>query len=68
MDKRNEIELLQAQLVHERALVKALPKVEGSVVVSNGYVKDSARCHALFGADEDAASYAALLRERQKLC
>ena len=51
-----------------RALIAALPKVEGAVVVSNGYVKDSTRCHALFGADEDAALYAALLRERQKLC
>ena len=51
-----------------RTLIAALPKVEGAVVVSNGYVKDSTRCHALFGADEDAALYAALLRERQKLC
>mgnify|MGYP000935891134 CR=1 FL=1 len=48
-----------------KKLIAALPKVEGSVVVSNGYVKDSARCHALFGADEDAASYAALLKHRQ---
>ena len=48
-----------------RALIAALPKVEGAVVVSNGYVKDSTRCHALFGADEDAASYAALLRARR---
>ena len=46
-------------------LVLALPKVERAVVVSNGYVKDSTRCHALFGADEDAASYAALLRARR---
>ena len=51
-----------------RTLIAALPKVEGAVVVSHGYVKDSTRCHALFGADEDAALYAALLRERQKLC
>ena len=48
-----------------RTLLLALPKVEGAVVVSNGYVKDSTRCHALFGADEDAASYAALLKHRQ---
>ena len=48
-----------------RALIAALPKVEGAVVVSNGYVKDSTRCHALFGADEDAALYAALLQHRQ---
>ena len=48
-----------------RTLIAALPKVEGAVVVSNGYVKDSTRCHALFGADEDAASYAALLRARR---
>ena len=48
-----------------RALILALPKVEGAVVVSNGYVKDSTRCHALFGADEDAALYAALLQHRQ---
>lgn len=48
-----------------RTLVLALPKVEGAVVVSNGYVKDSTRCHALFGADEDAALYAALLQHRQ---
>ena len=48
-----------------RTLIAALPKVEGAVVVSNGYVKDSTRCHALFGADEDAASYAALLQHRQ---
>ena len=46
-------------------LVLALPKVERAVVVSNGYVKDSTRCHALFGADEDAALYAALLQHRQ---
>ncbi len=48
-----------------RTLIAALPKVEGAVVVSNGYVKDSTRCHALFGADEDAALYAALLKHRQ---
>ena len=48
-----------------RTLIAALPKVEGAVVVSNGYVKDSTRCHALFGADEDAALYAALLQHRQ---
>ena len=48
-----------------RTLILALPKVEGAVVVSNGYVKDSTRCHALFGADEDAALYAALLQHRQ---
>jgi len=48
-----------------RTLLLALPKVEGAVVVSNGYVKDSTRCHALFGADEDAALYAALLQHRQ---
>ena len=53
------------ELVKLRALILALPKVEGAVVVSNGYVKDSTRCHALFGADEDAASYAALLRARR---
>ena len=56
---------LQAELERVRALIKALPKVEGAVVVSNGYVKDSTRCHALFGADEDAALYAALLQHRQ---
>ena len=50
-----------------RALILALPKVEGAVVVSNGYVKDSTRCHALFGADEDAALYAALLQHRQRM-
>jgi len=55
---------LQAELERVRGLVKALPKVEGAVVVSNGYVKDSTRCHALFGADEDAALYAALLQHR----
>ena len=48
-----------------RTLIAALPKVEGAVVVSHGYVKDSTRCHALFGADEDAALYAALLKHRQ---
>ena len=48
-----------------RTLLLALPKVEGAVVVSNGYVKGSTRCHALFGADEDAALYAALLQHRQ---
>ena len=48
-----------------RTLIAALPKVEGAVVVSHGYVKDSTRCHALFGADEDAALYAALLQHRQ---
>ena len=48
-----------------KKLIAALPKVEGAVVVSNGYVKDSTRCHALFGADEDAALYAALLQHRQ---
>lgn len=48
-----------------RTLLLALPKVEGAVVVSNGYVKDSTRCHALFGADEDAALYVALLQHRQ---
>ena len=58
---------LQAELERVRALIKALPKVEGAVVVSNGYVKDSTRCHALFGADEDAALYAALLQHRQGL-
>ena len=51
-----------------RTLILTLPKVEGEITVSHGYVKDSTRCHALFGADEDAALYAALLRERQKLC
>ena len=59
------IKHLQAELERVRALIKALPKVEGAVVVSNGYVKDSTRCHALFGADEDAALYAALLQHRQ---
>lgn len=48
-----------------KKLIAALPKVEGAVVVSNGYVKDSTRWHALFGADEDAALYAALLQHRQ---
>ena len=57
--------LLENELRDIRALIAALPKVEGAVVVSNGYVKDSTRCHALFGADEDAALYAALLQHRQ---
>ena len=61
-------EMLEKKYKELRALILALPKVEGAVVVSNGYVKDSTRCHALFGADEDAALYAALLQERQKLC
>ena len=61
-DQRNDA---RAELERVRALIKALPKVEGAVVVSNGYVKDSTRCHALFGADEDAALYAALLQHRQ---
>ena len=63
-DQRNDA---RAELERVRALIKALPKVEGAVVVSNGYVKDSTRCHALFGADEDAALYAALLQHRQGL-
>lgn len=62
---REQVATLQAELERVRGLVKALPKVEGAVVVSNGYVKDSTRCHALFGADEDAALYAALLQHRQ---
>ena len=62
---KKERDDLQAELERVRALIKALPKVEGAVVVSNGYVKDSTRCHALFGADEDAALYAALLQHRQ---
>ena len=62
---REQVADLQAELERVRALIKALPKVEGAVVVSNGYVKDSTRCHALFGADEDAALYAALLQHRQ---
>jgi len=57
--------LLENDLRDLRTLIAALPKVEGAVVVSNGYVKDSTRCHALFGADEDAALYAALLQHRQ---
>ena len=57
--------LLENELRDIRTLLLALPKVEGAVVVSNGYVKDSTRCHALFGADEDAALYAALLQHRQ---
>ena len=59
--------LLENELRELRTLITALPKVEGAVVVSNGYVKDSTRCHALFGADEDAASYAALLQHRQRV-
>ncbi len=58
-------EMLEEKYKELRTLVLALPKVEGAVVVSNGYVKDSTRCHALFGADEDAALYAALLQHRQ---
>ena len=64
-DLRRTIDEWKAELERVRALVKALPKVEGAVVVSHGYVKDSTRCHALFGADEDAALYAALLQPRQ---
>ena len=58
-------EMLEEKYKELRTLLLALPKVEGAVVVSNGYVKDSTRCHALFGADEDAALYAALLQRRQ---
>ena len=58
-------EMLEKKYKELRTLIAALPKVEGAVVVSNGYVKDSTRCHALFGADEDAALYAALLQHRQ---
>lgn len=61
-------EMLEEKYKDLRTLILALPKVEGEITVSHGYVKDSTRCHALFGADEDAALYAALLQERQKLC
>ena len=64
-DLQAELERVRDQYADLSKLIKALPKVEGAVVVSDGYVKDSTRCHALFGADEDAALYAALLQHRQ---
>ena len=55
----------QAELERVRALIKALPKVEGEIVAQAGYVKDRKKVYACFGSVADMTAYAALLKHRQ---
>ena len=56
---------LQAELERVRALIKALPKVEGEIVAQAGYVKDRKKVYACFGSDADMTAYAAIVQHRQ---